>query len=462
MFHLCFLFVFVGLVIAFTADLRAGNPVIYIADLVAMPAMVVFWLLGWTGKIPRNTGVGANMIISTALFLLSLIPSGFSVEYIELQFFYMMNLIITFMVLSGFLVHRWLPLFFGAVNVPYTIWIYFQAPTDFVANNLPTLIVVLTGTSILVYYYRKKLERLVNDLVRQKQATEAALEQLQIAQKQIVLQEKMASLGSLTAGIAHEIKNPLNFVNNFAESSLDLMRELREHFEQHKDAFNGDSAADVEYLIGELSQNMRDIAVHGKRGNSIVQNMLMHSRGGESVMYVTDLNELVKEAANLAYHGYRAREVDFRADLKYEFDEKVGQIPLVAHEMNRVFLNIVNNALYAGHKRVKSGGIDVARVKISTARVRASSLGKSGADWVEIRIRDNGEGISQTNIERIFMPFFTTKPTGEGTGLGLSISYEIVTVGHNGMLTVESKEGEYAEFVLRIPCEQAGDRVRVR
>ncbi|MCI0530229.1 MAG: ATP-binding protein, partial [Nitrospira sp.] len=272
---------------------------------------------------------------------------------------------------------------------------------------------------------------------------EKTLQQLRDMQNQLVIQEKMASLGALTAGIAHEIKNPLNFVNNFAELSIELTTELREELEQQKDQLDSQTLEEIEDTLYTLQQNVSKINEHGKRADSIVRNMLLHSRGEAGARQPTDINILLAEYVNLAYHGMRAEDSSFNMTLKKDYDFSVGLVEIVQQDMSRVFLNLVNNACYSVHQKKKELGEGYS----PTLWVKTKNLG----DRIEIRIRDNGKGIPQKIVDKIFNPFFTTKPTGKGTGLGLSISYDIVVQEHKGELKVETEEGNYAEFIITLP-----------
>ena len=264
---------------------------------------------------------------------------------------------------------------------------------------------------------------------------EKAYEKLKATQAQLIQQEKMASLGQLTAGIAHEIKNPLNFVNNFAEINEDLAGELRDAL-----AHGG---ANVDDLLDDLVSNARQIAKHGKRADRIVKSMMEHARGGSGERYHVAVNSFVEEYVNLSYHGMQAQRPDLKVKIERQYDERIGTVEMSPQEMGRVLLNLLNNAFYAVHEQAaRVNGPYVPTVRVSTRRADAH---------VEIRICDNGRGIPAGVKDKIFEPFFTTKPTGTGTGLGLSLSYDIVTQGHGGRLTVESTEGEGATFVITLP-----------
>jgi len=281
------------------------------------------------------------------------------------------------------------------------------------------------------------------ELNQKNQDLEQTLQRLREAQEQLVLQEKMASLGGLTAGIAHEIKNPLNFVNNFADLSFDLIEELREEIEKFPGAIVADTKSLLEELLDDLAQNATKISEHGKRADSIVKGMLLHSRGTPGERRPTDINALLEEYVNLAYHGMRAKDSSFNVTIERDYDSSIGEIEVVPQDISRVFLNLVNNGCYSMHqKRKKSDG-----AYNPTLHVQTRNLGNA----CEISIRDNGNGISKEAMEKLFNPFFTTKPPGEGTGLGLSLSYEIVVSGHKGELRAETRAGEFAEFIIKLP-----------
>ena len=275
---------------------------------------------------------------------------------------------------------------------------------------------------------------------RQKQKTnkvlETTLSNLKSTQSQLIQAEKMASLGELTAGIAHEIKNPLNFVNNFSEVSCELLNEMKTELQQKNEE-------EVAELIEDLNQNLEKINQHGKRADSIVKGMLLHSRGTSGEKTLTDINNLLNQDVNLAYHGMRAQNKEFNIKIEREYDKTLEKISVVPQDISRVFLNIINNACYAAYDKKKKSGDDFTpTLKVSTKNIN---------NKVEIHISDNGNGIPKDIIDKIFQPFFTTKPTGEGTGLGLSLSYDIVTKIHGGELNVETKEGKGTEFIIQIP-----------
>jgi histidine kinase len=268
------------------------------------------------------------------------------------------------------------------------------------------------------------------------------LTRLKETQKQLIMQEKLASLGALTSGIAHEIKNPLNFINNFAELSVGLVDDLRGEVKSQEGRIAPDSAAVIEEIVADLQQNVAKINEHGKRADVIVRAMLDHSRSGVSERRDVDVNALLAEYANLAYQGFRSQDSAFSVTLETSYDPAVGLLSLVPQEIGRVFLNLINNACYAARaQRQRLGERFSPTLRLATRRV---------GDHVEIRVRDNGDGVPAAVRESIFNPFFTTKPSGEGTGLGLSISHEIVQ-SNGGTLAVDTAPGSHAEFIITLP-----------
>jgi signal transduction histidine kinase/ligand-binding sensor domain-containing protein len=272
---------------------------------------------------------------------------------------------------------------------------------------------------------------------------DAAHKNLKATQQQLITQEKLASLGQLTAGIAHEIKNPLNFVNNFAALSVDLMKELNATLTKQKDKLGDEAAAEIDDMLHTLEQNAEKINHHGQRADGIVKSMMQHARGSSGQREPADINHLLDEAVNLVYHGMRANDASFNITIEKEYDSTIGKLEVVPQELSRVFLNLINNACYAAHQK-KKDSLDGFSPTLS---VSTKNLG----DKIEIRIRDNGNGIPAEIREKIFNPFFTTKPTGQGTGLGLSISYDIIVQQHRGEIKVETENGKFAEFVVRLP-----------
>ena len=279
------------------------------------------------------------------------------------------------------------------------------------------------------------------EIRRARDAAEAALRELKAAQANLIQAEKMASLGQLTAGIAHEIKNPLNFVNNFSAVSTELIYELQEALRGA--SLNDKLRTEIGDITDTLRGNLEKIVQHGKRADGIVKNMLLHSRHGSAEHRRVDINALVEESLNLAYHGARAEKPGFNVTLERSFDPAAGEAVLFPQEMTRVLLNLISNGFYAATKRKAdaSGGYE------PTVIAATKNLG----DSIEIRIRDNGTGISPEVKEKMFDPFFTTKPAGEGTGLGLSLSYDIVVKQHGGSIEVETQPGEFTEFRIILP-----------
>ncbi len=282
-----------------------------------------------------------------------------------------------------------------------------------------------------------------------------SLDDLRAAQNRLVQSEKMASLGQLTAGIAHEIKNPLNFVNNFASLSAELLGELKELVAAAAVGVDEATRADFDDLVATLSTNLAKIGEHGRRADGIVKSMLLHSRGGSGEVQSTDLNALIEEAMALAYHGLRAQDKSFNITMERDLDPAVGKITAVPQDLTRVFLNLIGNGFYAANKRKHDGGEPSFSPLL---KVTTRSLGET----IEIRVRDNGIGIPDEIRAKLFTPFFTTKPTGEGTGLGLSISYDIVTRGHGGGIDVESRVGAFTEFIVRLPRAMRQDKSETR
>ncbi|MBL0233389.1 MAG: hypothetical protein IPQ08_06960 [Chitinophagaceae bacterium] len=279
---------------------------------------------------------------------------------------------------------------------------------------------------------------------RQKQQAnkvlESTLNNLKATQSQLVQSEKMASLGELTAGIAHEIQNPLNFVNNFSEINKELISEMKTELEK------GD-LEEAKTIARNIEENEEKISHHGKRADAIVKGMLQHSRTGNSVKEPTDINALVDEYLRLAYHGIRSKDKNFNASLKTEFDSNIGKINIIPQDLGRVMLNLINNAFYAVDDKKRSALNEAMDVRYDP-RVTVSTKKSNGK--VEIRVTDNGNGIPKKVLDKIFQPFFTTKPTGVGTGLGLSLSYDIVKA-HGGEIKVETKEGEGTTFAIQLP-----------
>jgi len=276
------------------------------------------------------------------------------------------------------------------------------------------------------------------ELSLQKEELEQTLNKLRTSQTQLIQSEKMASLGELTAGIAHEIQNPLNFVNNFSEVNKELLEEMNEEIEKG-------NLAEVKSIVKDVIDNEQKINHHGKRADAIVKGMLQHSSNSIGIKEPTDINKLADEYLRLAYHGFRAKDKSFNATMKTNFDENIGKINVITQDIGRVILNLITNAFYAVAEKKKQ--------QPDSYEPTVSVITKKSDNKVLISVKDNGNGIPQSSLEKIFQPFFTTKPSGQGTGLGLSISYEIITTAHGGELKVENKEGEGAAFTIILPIQ---------
>src|SRR2546421_4497256 len=308
---------------------------------------------------------------------------------------------------------------------------------------------VTDGGFVLIYSDITERKRSEAEIRAARDAAETAYRDLKAAQANLVQAQKMAALGQLTAGIAHEIKNPLNFVNNFAGLSVELLDELKETTASAIETLDEDTRAEIDDTIEMLTGNLEKIVEHGQRADGIVKSMLDHSRGATSERRKVDLNNLIEEALNLTYHGARAQDQNFNITLERDYEQGLSEIDIVPQEVNRVFINLIGNGFYAATKRQQESGEASFRPIL---KVATRDLGEA----VEIRIRDNGIGIPADMKDKLFQPFFTTKPTGEGTGLGLSISYDIVTQEHGGSIEVDSKIGEVTEFIIPFPRTTTG------
>jgi len=287
---------------------------------------------------------------------------------------------------------------------------------------------------------RAELEALVKErtteLSKQKDELQETVKELKSTQNQLIQSEKMASLGELTAGIAHEIQNPLNFVNNFSEVSMELLEEMVEELEK------GDTE-EAKAIAEDVKHNLEKIRHHGQRADGIVKGMLQHSRASSGQKEPTDINALADEYLRLAYHGLRAKDKSFNAELLTHYDTTLTKVNMVPQDVGRVMLNLFTNAFYAVHQKQKTAGPEYKpTVELTTS---------SGKKSVVIKVKDNGMGIPDAIKDKIMQPFFTTKPTGEGTGLGLSLSYDIVVKAHSGSIDINTREGEFTEFTVTIP-----------
>ncbi len=301
------------------------------------------------------------------------------------------------------------------------------------------LLNLIKGKRILEHGVQIHTEEVVqqgDSLESQLNEFEKTRNELEIAKKQLIQLEKMASLGELTAGIAHEIQNPLNFVNNFSEVNAELIDEMQ----QEIDKGNFEEAKAIACAIKE---NQQKINQHGKRADSIVKNMLLHSRDNSSEMQPTDINALADEYLRLSYHGLRAKDKTFNSAMMTNLDSNLPKVNVIPQDFGRVLLNLFNNAFYAVHQKQKTADANYKpEVSVTTSLENGQII---------IMVKDNGSGIPENIKDKIMQPFFTTKPTGEGTGLGLSLSYDMVVKGHGGNIDIKTKEGEYTQFIITIP-----------
>jgi len=308
----------------------------------------------------------------------------------------------------------------------------------FTIAGLSVLVLVIFLVAMIQWRNNRQRKKTNELLQLQNEKVESALSDLKSTQSQLIQSEKMASLGELTAGIAHEIQNPLNFVNNFSEVNRELVDELK------TELVTGNTQMAIT-IAGDIKDNSDKITYHGKRADAIVKGMLQHSRSGNGQKEPTDINDLCDEYLRIAYHGLQAKDTSFEAKLETIFDNSIGEINIVPQDIGRVMLNLINNAFYAAdEKKKKAAHSFEPTVTVGTKR----NNGK-----IEIKVSDNGNGIPQTITDKIFQPFFTTKPTGKGTGLGLSLAYDIVKA-HGGEIKVVTAEGEGTTFSITLPVKQ--------
>ncbi|WP_296315108.1 sensor histidine kinase [Winogradskyella sp. UBA3174] len=298
-------------------------------------------------------------------------------------------------------------------------------------------------TAILLEETIEELEQKQAAIKQTNIALNKSLEDLKSTQAQLVQAEKMASLGELTAGIAHEIQNPLNFVNNFSEVSKELLEEMLEELQ------NGDTE-EVNAIANDVIQNLEKIVHHGQRADGIIKGMLQHSRTNSGEKEATDINVLVDEYLRLAYHGLRSKDKTFNASLDTNYDDSVGKLNIVPQDIGRVILNLITNAFYASNEKKKE--LEKEPSGLNRFQPTVSITTKKENNHIEIKVSDNGNGIPKDIIAKIFQPFFTTKPTGQGTGLGLSLSYDIITA-HKGELNANSTEGQGTEIIISLPIK---------
>lgn len=394
------------------------------------------FLAGWYG------GIIYLILLATVYQLRDYNPARlFSIALLPYAGIYVFNKLVHFVAPSFYAHYEG---YFNSARVFSTLWLFGFGIYAYIQNSKEVKQRKKEEARIRAAEARKaELEHLVvertAELTSQKETLEKALADLKAAQTQLVHSEKMASLGELTAGIAHEIQNPLNFVNNFSELSLELARELKEEIEKP----DVDLGLIVE-LAQDLAQNQEKINHHGKRAANIVTAMLQHSRTGSATKEPTDLNLLADEYLRLAYHGLRAKDKTFNAKMVTELDPNIGKIEVIPQDMGRVLLNLINNAFYAvSQKKNEAPDGYEPTVTVTTRQLNPKT--------VEIRIADNGIGIPENIRAKMFQPFFTTKPTGQGTGLGLSLAFDIVTKGHGGKMMVESSEGNGSTFIVQLP-----------
>jgi signal transduction histidine kinase len=308
--------------------------------------------------------------------------------------------------------------------------------------ELGYLLIFIGALRLWVRYRSRRLLKenllLEQRVVDRTTALSTSLENLRQTQNQLIQAEKMASLGELTAGIAHEIQNPLNFVNNFSEVNTELLDDVNK-------ALDLGDISEVKDILKDVEINMSKITFHGKRADAIVKGMLLHSRASSGQKIPTDLNALADEYLRLSYHGLRAKDKSFNAQFDMHFDENLGEIMVVQQDIGRVFLNLFNNAFYSVSEKKKTAPVDYQPTVSVTTRKKKN--------MIEIRIRDNGQGIPRKLIDKIFQPFFTTKPAGQGTGLGLSLSYDIITKEHGGKIELTTEVNVFTEFVIELPAQ---------
>jgi signal transduction histidine kinase len=325
----------------------------------------------------------------------------------------------------------------------------------FLLGGLVILLIVAGGLWRRNVFKQKAyalLEKQKQETDFQKIKVEKALSDLKATQAQLIQSEKMASLGELTAGIAHEIQNPLNFVNNFSEVNKEMVDEATEEI-------NKGNYDEVKIILIDIKENEEKINHHGKRADNIVKGMLQHSRASSGQRELTDINKLADEYLRLSYHGMRAKDKGFNAEFKTDFDETIGKINIIPQDIGRVLLNIINNAFYAVNEKKKSGPLTPEGgtgklqndyMPLITVRTKLIPPLEGKREAVEVKVSDNGNGIPQNIVDKIFQPFFTTKPTGQGTGLGLSLAYDIIK-SHGGEIRVQTQEGEGSELVIQLP-----------
>ena len=301
---------------------------------------------------------------------------------------------------------------------------------------LVTALLLFIIVALILWRNNKQKQKANALLQQQKREVQTALSELKAVQQQLIHAEKMASLGELTAGIAHEIQNPLNFITNFSEIGIELLGEI-------KDELKAGDETEVHFLLDNLRQSLQKINHHGNRADAIVKNMLQHSRKNTGERELADINSMVDDCLRLSYQALYNKDKSFTAILETHYDPSIGYVSMIPQDMGRVLLNLFNNSFYAVREKARKAG----KGFVPTVQVFTKKKGNT----IEIRVKDNGTGIPEKVVEKIYQPFFTTKPSGEGTGLGLSMSYDIITKVHGGQMAVDTKDGEYAEFIIEMP-----------
>lgn len=439
--------ILLGLSIGFYQDIVSEQWLWFALDIVVLMALL-FALFGLiSGKLRSNSALSLALFTTMINFVLNSTkgignPYQFSVELL-----FSIVLVIALSSVNGFIVNRFGTLIFSIVVMLYSLIGGILWGNEYLANVLPYIVILFIGFSLVLFAYRGGLERVFMDLSRSKTETENALTKLQETQERIVVQEKLASLGALTAGIAHEIRNPLNIINNFSDNSVGMFEELAALVRKYTASIEGDDKEELEYLISELQQNMVDIYDHGKRANSIISSMLDHARSDEAGTEAAHINDLIYEAEKLAFHGMRALHRDFKCERDLRLDQSIPQVFLIKANFNRVVLNLVNNSYYSILKKQQSEGTP------ADFRGQLTISSKVKEKHIVITIEDNGLGIPDEIRSKLFNPFFTTKPPGEGTGLGLSLSHNIIVGQLGGTIEVESTLGQGACFTIGIPIE---------
>ena len=411
-------------------------------------SVVYFILLFGCYLVPANISVTANLILTALLFIVFIYYVVTSWKNLKgAQWAVVAGLLVFLSLLIVLYVYRDRLLSLSlAISFPISLLVYvsmrFKEIITEVQENANQVLQLSEEKKEQALNQQKMLQEEVN-----KQTTEirTTLDNLQATQSQLIQSEKMASLGELTAGIAHEIQNPLNFVNNFSEVSIELIEEVKS--EKLKVQSERDEELETE-LLDDIAQNLQKIAHHGKRADGIVKGMLQHSRSSNTASKEpTNINKLADEYLRLAYHGFRAKDKTFNATLNTDFDESIGAIDIIPQDIGRVMLNLINNAFYAVDEKQKAERLTP---NAESYQPTVSMITKKVGDKVLIFVKDNGNGIPEQVLDKIFQPFFTTKPTGDGTGLGLSLSYDIVKA-HGGELKVETRENEGTEFIIQLP-----------